>query len=141
MSRIFFDAMLFVYLLEDHPQHAPEVRQALQRCYERSDTLLSSCLAIGEFMAGWRNDERTAQEAVSTIREMGFGFIPFDNACMPVFARLRAEMQLKAPDAIHLACAAAAGTDLFLTGDKPLLNRRLHVPGIQFIAHFGMGVL
>ena len=137
MSRIFFDAMLFVYLLEDHPQHAPEVRQALQRCYERSDTLLSSCLAIDSE----RHVDKARQEAVSTIREMGFGFIPFDDACMPVFARLRAEMQLKAPDAIHLACAAAAGTDLFLTGDKPLLNRRLHVPGIQFIAHFGMGVL
>ena len=141
MSRIFFDAMMFVYLLEDHPQYAAGVRQALQRCYERKDTLVTSCLAIGEFMAGWKNNERTAQEAVSTIREMGLVFVPFDDTCMPVFARLRAEMKLKAPDAIHLACAASAGTDLFLTGDRQLLSRRLHVPGIQFIAHFGMGVL
>jgi hypothetical protein len=31
-----------------------------------------------------------------------------------------------------LACAAQAGTDLFLTNDKNLLGK--NVPGIQFIA-------
>jgi len=35
-------------------------------------------------------------------------------------------------DAIHLASAAQAGTDLFLTNDKNLIGKV--VPGIQFIA-------
>jgi predicted nucleic acid-binding protein len=35
-------------------------------------------------------------------------------------------------DAIHLACAAARGVDLFLTHDDAL--RKLIVPGIPFIA-------
>ena len=35
-------------------------------------------------------------------------------------------------NAIHLACAAQAGTDLFLTNDKRLVGKI--VPGIQFIA-------
>jgi predicted nucleic acid-binding protein len=39
-------------------------------------------------------------------------------------------------DAIHLACAAQAGTDLFLTNDKRLVGK--FVPGIQFIAGLDM---
>jgi len=37
-------------------------------------------------------------------------------------------------DAVHLACAASAGMDLFLTGDGDL--QKLYVPGIQFIADY-----
>ncbi len=42
-------------------------------------------------------------------------------------------------DSIHLACAASAGIDLFLTGDRQLL--RMDIPGIQFIADFDMPIL
>jgi predicted nucleic acid-binding protein len=48
MSRIFFDAMMFIYLLEDKSEFAPGVQHTLERCYERGDTLLTSCLAVGE---------------------------------------------------------------------------------------------
>jgi predicted nucleic acid-binding protein len=140
MSRVFFDAMMFAYVLGDNAEFAPQVHRTLERCYERGDTLLTSCLAVGEVMVGGENDPGTAAKARSLIRGMGFSLVPFDEACIDVFSRLRAEMRLKAPDAIHLACAAAAGTDLFLTNDKQLLNRNLYVPGIQFIAHFGMGL-
>jgi hypothetical protein len=74
--------------------------------------------------------------ARSTIVDMGFSFLPFDDRCVATFSRLRSEMRLKAPDSIHLSCAAAAGVDMFLTGDTQLLKRRLTVPGIQFIADF-----
>jgi hypothetical protein len=38
-----------------------------------------------------------------------------------------------------LACAASAGVDLYLTGDKQLV--KLDVPGIQFIADFNAPIL
>jgi predicted nucleic acid-binding protein len=141
MSRIFFDAMMFVYLLEDNPQFASDVKQTLERCYQRDDTLLTSCLAVGEIMAGGTRVRGTADIARSTIREMGFSLVPFDENCMAIFAKLRSEMRLKAPDSIHLACASAARTDMFLTNDTQLLQRRLHVPGIQFIADFTKPIL
>ncbi|HKO18819.1 MAG TPA: PIN domain-containing protein, partial [Acidobacteriaceae bacterium] len=134
MSRIFFDSMLFVYLLEDHPTYSIAVEQVLQRCYERKDVLLTSSLAVGEVMAGWKSANRAAEDARAIIREMGFQLAPFDESCISTFARLRSELKLKAADAIHLTCAAAAGTDMFLTNDRQLLQRRLYVPGIQFIA-------
>ncbi|MGA2897423.1 MAG: PIN domain-containing protein [Acidobacteriaceae bacterium] len=141
MSRIFWDAMMFIYLLEGHPIFGPQVIGALERSQDRGDVLLTSHLALGEVMAGGKGNIKGAERVRTKIEEMGFSFLPFDGKCVTPFARLRSVMGLKAPDAIHLACAAAAGVDMFLTGDTQLLNRRLHVPGIQFIAHFGMGVL
>lgn len=141
MSRIFFDSMMFVYLLEDNPRFAADVKQTLQRCYEREDTLLTSCLAVGEVMAGGSGVRNVADIARTTISEMGFSLVPFDESCMAVFAKLRSDMRLKAPDSIHLACAAAAKTDMFLTNDTQLLQRRLHVPGIQFIGDFTKPIL
>lgn len=141
MSRVFFDAMMFAYALEDHPEFAPQVRRVLERCQDRRDTLLTSCLAVGEVMVG-RDRGRVAYEGIrQVIEEMGFTLVPFDEQCMGTFAMLRAEMRLKAPDAIHLACAAAARTDLFLTNDQQLLQRRLYVPGIQFIGDFTRPIL
>ena len=51
-------------------------------------------------------------------------------------ARIRAENRVSPPDAIHLASAAQAGVELFLTNDHRV--RGLVIPGIDFIA--GMDV-
>lgn len=141
MSRVFFDSMMFAYALEDHPEFAEHVRRVLDRCYDRNDTLLTSCLAVGEVMVGGDVAQGISQIARTAIEDLGFTLIPFDEQCIDTFARLRARMRLKAPDAIHLACAAAARTDLFLTNDQQLLQRRLYVPGIQFIGDFTQPIL
>jgi predicted nucleic acid-binding protein len=57
--------------------------------------------------------------------------IPFAEKAAIVYARLRADRWLRAPDTIQLACAAAAGTDLFITNDARLHS--MQIPGIQFI--------
>jgi predicted nucleic acid-binding protein len=57
---------------------------------------------------------------------------------MRPFSLLRGREKLKVADAVHLACAASAGIDLYLTGDTQLF--RLDVPGIQFIADFNSSI-
>jgi len=52
------------------------------------------------------------------------------------YARIRASHRVSPADAIHLASAADAGVDLFLTSDHRL--QPLAIPGIHFIA--GMDV-
>ena len=54
------------------------------------------------------------------------------------FARLRATANVSPADAIHLACAASSGVDLFITHDKTL--HKLRVNGIQFIAGLDVNV-
>ena len=65
-----------------------------------------------------------------TIRQIAT-ILPFDAACAPRYATIRTDRTIKAPDAIQLACAAAAGTDLFITNDDRL--SRKHVPDVKFI--------
>jgi predicted nucleic acid-binding protein len=136
MSRIFWDTMLFVYLMEDNPSYSTRVHELLSRARRRNDQLFTSCLTLGEIMAGLEkaSNPQAASSVSGALTQMGFSFLPFDQGAAPAFSNLRAKEKLKAPDAIHLACAASAGIDLFLTGDKRLT--RLDVPGIQFIADF-----
>ncbi|HUH61490.1 MAG TPA: PIN domain-containing protein [Terracidiphilus sp.] len=141
MSRIFWDSMLFAYLLDNHPQYAPRVQGILERSTSRGDSLFTSYLVLGELIAGAeQSPDPTKRPAVQRkLGEMGFHFLPFDAGAVLPFGRLRARTKTKVADAIHLACAASAGIDLFLTGDKKLL--RLDVPGIHFIADFNSSIL
>jgi predicted nucleic acid-binding protein len=141
MSRIFWDSMLFIYLLEDHPTFSERAGRLLDRAYNRGDSLYTSYLALGEVMAGAEKSKtpRKAQAIREIVREMGFSCLPFDEGAVAPFSRLRSVEKVKVADSIHLACAASAGIDLFLTGDQQLL--KLDVPGIQFIADFNNPVL
>jgi predicted nucleic acid-binding protein len=136
MSRIFWDSMLFIYLLEDHPAFSSRARQLLARARQRGDSLYTSYLALGEVLAGVEKsrDPHKAKVMRQTLDEMGFNYLPFDDGAVSPFSRLRGKQKVRIADAIHLACAASAGIDLFLTGDGELT--KLDVPGIQFIADF-----
>ena len=141
MSRIYWDSMLFIYWLEGNPTFSERVRNLLERSYRRNDQLFTSYLALGEIMAGAEKSAHPQKAVVirDNLEEIGFSFLPFDGGAVAPFARLRASQKLRIADAIHLACAASAGIDLFLTGDKQLL--KLDVPGIQFIADFSTPIL
>jgi predicted nucleic acid-binding protein len=141
MSRIYWDSMLFIYLLEDHPEFASRAQHLLDRSYNRGDSLYTSYLALGEVMAGAEKSRYPQKISAmrETLEEMGFSCLPFDGGAVAPFVKLRINQKLKIADSIHLACAASAGIDLFLTGDKQLA--KLDVPGIQFIADFNNPVL
>ena len=141
MSRIFWDSMLFIYLLEDHPVYSARTEYLLQRSYDRGDELFTSYLALGEIRAGVEKSSDLSK--VGTIRssldELGFSYLEFAATAVTPFSRLRSQTRLRIADSIHLACAAAAGIDLFLTGDRQLTG--MYVPGIQFIADFETPVI
>ncbi len=141
MSRVYWDSMLFIYLLEGNPAFSQRVQELLERAYRRNDLLFTSYLGLGEVMAGAEKSPHPQKAPMirSNLEDMGFSFLPFDGGAVGPFSRLRAREKLKIADAIHLACAASAGIDLFLTGDKQLV--KLDIPGIQFIADFSTPIL
>jgi hypothetical protein len=65
--------------------------------------------------------------------------IPFTLEAADRCAEIRAVKGVSAADAIHLACAAQAHTDLFLTNEPGLIGKV--IPGIQFIAGIDSDVL
>jgi predicted nucleic acid-binding protein len=132
MSRVFWDTNLFIYLFEDYGALSKAVAQLRSKMLERGDQLLTSTLTLGEILV--KPTERGESElcvkyerAISSAATL----IGFDVKAAKVYAALRSERSLKAPDAIQLACASSASVDLFVTNDERLQGR--HVDGIQFI--------
>ncbi|HEV2326490.1 MAG TPA: PIN domain-containing protein [Terracidiphilus sp.] len=133
--------MLLIYLLEGNAKFRARADALLARSRVRHDSLFTTCLAVGEVMAGVArfNNPIKASAVRETLEEIGFRFLPFDEGALRPFSELRGRQKLAIADSIHLACAASAGIDLFLTGDKQLA--KLDVPGIQFIADFNTPIL
>jgi len=132
MSRIFWDSNLFIYLLENHGPHFGLVSNLRKAMLSRGDQLLTSTLTLGEVLVKpfERHDEELAKKYVDAIT-MASITINFDVKAARIYARLRNNRSLRPPDAIQLACAAAAGVDLFITNDARLHS--IQVEGIQFI--------
>jgi predicted nucleic acid-binding protein len=134
MSRIYWDTMLFVYWLENHSLYAKRVRHILSKMEERQDHLCTSAFTPGEVLVGpYKLHNFGIAKQIREFFESSFvEVIPYTLATADSYARIRADFGVSPADAIHLACAAQVGTDLFLTNDMALLGKV--VPGIHFIA-------
>ena len=142
MSRIYWDSMLFIYWLEGNPQFGRRVDAIWSQMQKRNDQLLTGALTFGEVFAGayrrGANQERVQRSKVEleiAVSEV----IPFTLATADLYGRIRGSLKVSSADAIHLACAANAGTDLFLTNDKKLVGKV--IPGIQFIVGLDSNIL
>ncbi|HEV3254260.1 MAG TPA: type II toxin-antitoxin system VapC family toxin [Candidatus Acidoferrales bacterium] len=132
MSRVFWDTNLFIYLFEGYGPLAERVVALRQVMLARGDQLITSTLTLGEILVKpiERKDaelSRKYEEAVTAAALL----IPFDLKAAKIYAALRCDRSLRAPDAMQLACAASVGVDLFITNDARLHS--MQVPGIQFI--------
>jgi predicted nucleic acid-binding protein len=132
MSRVFWDTNLFIYLFEGEGSLSKRVQKLREAMVERGDQLLTSTFTLGEILV--KPLERAEPELARKYEEALLAtalMIPFDLKAAKVFAALRSDRSLRAPDAIQLACAGASNVDLFITNDSRLQSKR--VEGIQFI--------
>ncbi len=132
MSRIFWDTNLYIYLFEDYGPLSQATVALRKKMLARGDQLLTSSLSLGEILAKPMDKGNLAlcaqyESAITASSIM----LPFDVKAAKVYASLRSDRTLRAPDAIQLACAAGAGVDLFVTNDTRLQARQIN--GIQFI--------
>jgi predicted nucleic acid-binding protein len=134
VSRIYWDTMLFIYWLEDHPQFAKRVGEIRARMEQRQDQLITGAFTFGEVLAGVyrKGSADLARESRRLLESVVSEVIPFNLETADHYAQIRGTLGIPSADAIHLASAAQAGADLFLTNDKRLVGK--FVPGIQFIA-------
>lgn len=110
MSRIFWDTNLFIYLIEGEGERADRVYSLVQGMKQRGDQLYTSTITLGEVLvkplAQKRPDPVERYEA--TLSEPVTTLIPFDRACARIFAQLRQDRSMRAPDGVQLACASHA---------------------------------
>jgi uncharacterized protein len=142
VSRVYWDTMLFIYWLEENPRFGKRVDAIWSRMQERNDQLITGALALGEVFAGAYKrgaSKERIQEVKVALESAVSAVIPFTDETADVYGRIKGSMKIPSADAIHLACAATAGTDLFLTNDKNLVGKV--IPGIQFIAGLDSNII
>ena len=124
MSRIFWDTNLFIYLLE-----------------ARGDVLLTSARTLGEILVQPRRIGRLdlVRRCEQALRPPAVTVISFDEDCARIYAEVRQDKTIQAPDAVQLSCCGRAGCDMFVSNDERL-SRKV-IPGIQFIASLDRALL
>ncbi|SPF33952.1 putative PilT protein domain protein [Candidatus Sulfopaludibacter sp. SbA4] len=131
VSRIFWDTNLFIYLLEGSGEPLELAQKLLNRMFERRDELLTSTLTLGEVLVKPVEMGQSSERYERFLNSPGVHIVSFDHQAARIYARLRRDRTIKPPDAIQLSCAAAAGTNLFITNDARL--SRMTLAGIDFI--------
>ena len=134
MTRIYWDSMLFIYMLEGNPIFGPKVHKILNRIVSRGDALSTSVFSIGEILTGpRRRGSISGVDAVKRYFQSGaVEILPFTEATADFYSLIRGANKVSQADGIHLATAAEAGVDVFVTNDGDL--RKLTIPGIKFFA-------
>ena len=133
MARVFWDTNLFIYLFEHNPDWSTRVIEFRQRMLARKDELLTSYLTVGEALTKPREMGNSVLEKsyLNFFVNGPIELISFEMGAAKRYAEIRAREKIRPADAMQLACAAAAGTDLFVTNDNRLSG--MTVSGITFI--------
>lgn len=119
MSRIFWDTNIFIYLFEDQGERSDQVVAILERTLEHGDELITSTLTVAEILVKPMRDRATslATEYENVIQSRA-RVVSSDIHAASRFAEIRGDRSISPPDAIQLACASFAETDLFITNDE-----------------------
>lgn len=141
MSLVFWDTMLFIYWIEEHPRFADQVDRLRERMWKRKDQLCTSALTVGEILSGTsaHNDRDLAVRYAELLSPPLVQVLPFTIETARIFANIRADKSIEVADAIQLACASEAKVDLFLTNDRRLARKTIQ--GIHFIADLNFDYL
>jgi predicted nucleic acid-binding protein len=137
MARIFWDTNLFIYLFENNAEWSQRVVESRETMLARRDQLLTSWLTVGEVLTKPKELRNAVLEKsyLNFFQSGSVELIPFDFEAAKHYADIRSRERIRPADSVQLACAAAAGTDLFVTNDSRLSS--LIVPGITFITGIG----
>ena len=130
MKRVYLGTMLFVYWFDRASPHFEAADAVFKKVAALGYVLVSSLFVQGELLVHpIRHDDRFAAARIQKLfQAQTLQLVPFDAAAMQIYAKLCAETPAKPLDALHLACAARAGVDLFVTNDTKLYA--LQIPRI-----------
>lgn len=133
MSVIYWDTMMFIYLLEGNPLFTPKVERFQRQVEYRGDTLVTSVFTLGEVLTGpRRTGDTNGISAIKAYFASGrIAILPFDSVTADRYSMVRSACKVSQADGIHLASAAVAEANAFVTNDKDL--RKLVIPGIGFM--------
>lgn len=138
MTRIFWDTSLFLYLFAGG-HRADEVQRLRERMIARDDRLFTSSLTMGEVLVRPMAAGGDVASQYESAMTRAATIVPFDLVAARRHAALRADRSISMHDLMQLACASAAGIDMFITNDDRLSGKV--VPGVKFISSLSRAFL
>ena len=122
MSRkAFWDTNVLICHIDQTPEWQKEMEALVEWQKDEGLEVITSTFSLAEILvrplsAGKHNVARRYRELICQI-----GALPFGVEEASRFARIRAQYpDVKAPDAIQLACASVHGVDYFFTNERRL---------------------
>ena len=131
--RVYVDTMLWIYHFENDPVFGPSATRTMSQLERSGDTVLSSLFVLSEVLVGpkRKGEQFRAAQLRRFFLSSAVTLAPYTPDAVDLFSNLRSNTRIKPLDALHLAVAASANADFFVTTDAQLL--RLTVPGIDRI--------
>lgn len=126
------DTAPFIYVIEEHPQYLESVREFFSAVDTGQIQALTSTVTLLEVLVQPLRRGRVDlanQYRDILLRSRRLVCEPVSNEIAEEAARLRANYNLRTPDAIQLATAIQSGATSFLTNDSFLTT----VPGVEIL--------
>lgn len=126
---IYLDTNIFIYALEGYSVFRPTLTALFESLDRQELTAVTSELTLAEALVKPLLDRHTEREAayLQVLQSSSsLLVVPVSRAVLIAAARLRAEADLKLPDAIHVATAQLSTCSTFLTNDARIPS----VPGL-----------
>lgn len=131
--KVYFDANVFIYLMEGFAAFAADISDIGESLLHTEAEFFTSELTLCEVLVlpFRQNDTSLIARYRSLIEESGsFGLLPTRRETYVRASLFRGQFAMKTSDAIHMASAAEAGCQVFVTADRGIKAPR----GIEVVA-------
>ncbi len=126
-QTVALDSMVFIYAFEEHPSYLVLLKSFFQSLENGDLRAVTSTITIAEcLVVPYRQKEYAlAAQYLTLFRNFPhLSTLPVTGEIAERSAFLRAQYNLKTPDAIQLATALVSGAPFFLTNDEGLPSLR-----------------
>lgn len=114
------DSNVLIYLIAGDPARSEATAAIVDAVATGQVGGVLSSAGLSEVLVGpaRHNDGAAFERIAATIRDLGFRIVPLDAGGAEDAAWIRGRTGMSLPDAIHIACARAAGATVFVTNDR-----------------------
>jgi predicted nucleic acid-binding protein len=120
---LYVETAPFIYYTERHPVYVAKMRSVFLRIHQGQIEIFTSTITLTEVLTKplKAGDKRLVDDYHEMLENtQNIILAPVDNAIANRAAELRAQYNLKTPDALQIATAIESGCDAFLTNDLGL---------------------
>ncbi|KAF3889315.1 MULTISPECIES: type II toxin-antitoxin system VapC family toxin [Nostocales] len=131
-NRVYLDTNIWIYALEGYPEYFQDLTQLFQRITQGDLTAVTSELSLAEALVKPFQNQNLRQQQIYKqfiSNSKNLSVISISRDILIEASQLRANVNIKLPDAIHAATAKLTLCSTFLTNDK----RFQSVPNISVV--------